>query len=104
MIEMIKREKYPFADVPENYIQYVEDCVDEIDMILSVYNLPLDTVEYVYIKEKYGRLDIHLNIPKLSEELTREERIFYDTLRTIVVAISRKWQREVYDLLRNGRL
>ena len=99
-----RRYEYPYMEVPLSYIVYVKNCVNEVDLILRLYKLPLDTVRYVDIKEKYGRLDIHYSIPKLFEDLPREDQVLYDTLNTVVEAIIQKWQRTVYDLVRYGRL
>lgn len=104
MIQMIKREEYPQMEVPQSYIKYVELCIDELDMILHIYNLPQDIIEYDKIKEVNEKLRIYFRIPKLSEELYDEEYLIYNTLQTIVFAIIDKWERHVDILNKKGLL
>lgn len=94
MIQMVKREEYPYMELPQNYIKYAESCINEIDMILHIYNLPQDTIVYTEIKEKYERLRIYFYVSKLLEDdLSDNDRLFYETLSTVATAIVTKWEK-----------
>ena len=105
MIQMTKRKEYPYMELPQNYIKYAESCIDELDMILRIYNLPQDTIVYEQIKEKYRQLRIYFSIPKLLDnDLSDKDRLFYDTLQTIVAVIINKWEKEIDSLIKRGLL
>lgn len=106
MINVERTEKdYHYMDIPKNWIPYVSMFMDEVDKLLSIYNLPPETVEYLDVKEKFNQLRIYYCIPKLMEdELTDDDYELHHTLEGIVSLLVDKYERKIKIAIEKGLL
>lgn len=109
MIAIEKNERgiddYPFIECPESWIPYISKFIDEVDNILSLYNLPYNTVDYLDVKEKFGQLRIYHCIQRLLEDdLTEEEDELYHTIEGIVSLLADKCERKIKKMIEKGIL
>lgn len=94
MIELeVVETEYPYYECPQTWFKDINDMVDELYKLLSIYNLSKSELVFEQIKEKNNLLRVYVSFPKQLEDLTDEEYIFYNCLSGIVEAIIQKYER-----------
>lgn len=96
---------YPYMEVPDTWVGYICNFIDEVNSLLSIYNLPTDTVNYLETKEKFNGLRIYFCIDKLLEDdLTEDEYLLYHTLEGIVTLLVDKCETKIKYAVKKGIL
>ena len=89
----MKQDDYPYYECPESWFKDINDMVDELYKLLSIYNLPKSELVFEQIKEKNGQIRVYITLVRQLEDLNDEEYIFYNCLSGIVEAIIQKYER-----------
>lgn len=98
---------YPYMEVPNSWANTIMDCINEIDLLLSIYNLSSNTVEYTEIKEKFNGLRIYYSIPKFineCDEMDEKDLIFHKALDGIIYLIIDKYEKLIAHKIKTGEL
>lgn len=100
-------QKYPshFYETPRTWIPVIDEFFDECYSILSRLELPLDTVQFLQIKEKFGRLRIYFAIDRLyDDDISGLEESNLKTLRDLLDCIVDKYEVKIRDMVKDGKL
>ena len=96
---------YPYMNIKESWMPYVYNCVDEVDKLLSIYDLSYDVVEYLEIKDNENQLKIYYLIPNLMNvDLSDEDYLLYHTLEGMISLLVDKHERKVKIAIEKGLL
>ena len=89
------QQKYPeiYYETPVNYYPIVDMFVTECYDILDKANLPRDTIQFLQIKSKFGKLRIYTAINRLyDDDISGLEESTLLTLRDLIDRIVDKYE------------
>lgn len=84
-------------ETPSHWYHIVCQFIDECDSILERHNMPIDTIEYMQIKEKFGQLRVYYCIPKLCDDISGIEYSTLMTLSRLIDLIIKKYEKRIRD-------
>lgn len=109
MITIERNERdYPYFETPENWTPIIKEMINEIDLVLSLYNLESSSVEYTQVKEKFGKLCVYYLFKPLfdlsMESVDGDELLFYKTIDDIIYLLIEKAEKTIDYKVKKGLL
>lgn len=98
-------ENPPYMEVPVSWAKDILTYICKINDMLDEYDLPHDEIQYLDVKEKFGRLRIYISSKSiLSDEISVDEQKIIEEVLLRAEELMLECEVFVNDKIRKGEL